>query len=221
MVFDLDGTLVDSVNIHLISWIEACKLLGISAKLDSTTINMIKDLVGLAAEDIALTITGDESKAKNLAELKRRIYLEKIDSITPFPGVVDGIRKLRELGLRIAIASSTSRATIEAVTKNTGIINLIDDYVGSDEVIRRKPDPEMFLKAMKKIGIEPNEAIVVGDTKYDIAPANQLGAISILICWRGCNEVDVRPTFYAYTIDDVIEIAKILLKTGERLQKMP
>lgn len=214
VVFDLDGTLVDSVNIHLISWIEACRVLGISVRMDSSTIDLIKDLVGLAAEDIALIITNDEAKAKSLAEVKRSIYLKKVGNISPFPGVVDGVRELKKLGLRIAIASSTSREIIEAVTKNVGIYDLIDAYVGSDDVVRRKPHPEMFLRAMERIGVKPREAIVVGDTKYDITPANELGAISILICWRKCSEVDVRPTFYAYNINDVVEIAKILMKRG-------
>ncbi len=70
----------------------------------------------------------------------------------------------------------------------------------------------MFIKAMERIGVRPSEAIVVGDTKYDIVPASRLGAISILICWKKCSDVDVKPTFYAYNIDDVIEIVKLLLK---------
>ena len=196
----------------MISWIEACRMLGISIKINNSMIDLIKDLVGLAAEDIAYIITGDEVKAKILADVKRRIYLGKINSIETFPGVVDGVKELKRLGLKIAIASSTSRATIEAVLKKTNIYSFVDAYVGSDEVVKRKPEPDMFLEAMKRIGVEPREAIVVGDTKYDIAPANMLGAISILICWRRCNEVDVKPTFYAYNMDDVVEIAKILLK---------
>ncbi|MCS7110937.1 MAG: HAD family phosphatase [Ignisphaera sp.] len=219
MVFDLDGTLVNSVTVHLISWMEACRVVGIPIKFDIHTIDLIKNLVGLAAEDIALIITGDdESKAKNLVEVKRRIYLEKIDSITPFPGVVDGIKKLRELGLRIAIASSTSRKTIEAVIKHVGIHSYIDAYVGSDEVVRRKPNPEMFLRAMERIGVRASEAVVVGDTRYDIAPAHELGSVSVLMCWSGCSDVDVKPTFYAYSMDDVIEITMLLLRTENSLK---
>jgi len=187
-------------------------MLGTSIKMDSSMADLIRDLIGLAAEDIAYIITGDEAKAKILADTKRRIYLGKIDSIEAFPGVVDGIKELKRLGLKIAIASSTSRATIEAVLKKINIYSLVDAYVGSDEVVKRKPEPDMFFEAMKRIGVESRDAIVVGDTKYDITPANMLGAISILICWRRCNEVDVKPTFYAYNMDDVVEIARILLK---------
>ncbi len=187
-------------------------MLGISIKMGNSMADLIRDLVGLAAEDIAYIITGDEAKAKILADAKRRIYLSKIDGIETFPGVVDGIKELKRLGLKIAVASSTSRETIEAVLKKTNIYSLVDAYVGSDEVVKRKPEPDMFLEAMKRIGIEPREAMVVGDTKYDIAPANILGAISILMCWRRCNEIDIKPTFYAYNMDDVVEIAKILLR---------
>lgn len=175
-------------------------------------IELIRSLVGLAAEDIALAIAGDESRARSLVEVKRRIYLEKIDSIKPFPGVVDGIKRLRELGLRIAIASSTSRDTIEAVIRRIGIHSYIDAYVGSDEVVKRKPDPEMFLKAMERIGVKSSEAVVVGDTRYDMIPANKIGAVSILLCWSGCGDVDVKPTFYAYSMEDVVEVVKLLMK---------
>ncbi|MEL9940860.1 MAG: HAD family hydrolase [Ignisphaera sp.] len=214
VVFDLDGTLVDSVEVHVYAWKEACKALGIvkGAEDEEKFVEFVRGLVGLAPIDIAYNITKDMQMAQRLAEVKQRIYLSKIGEVKIFPGVDKALENLKKMGLRIAIASSVPRKVIESVIKANNIARYIDAYVGSDEVSKRKPDPEMFLKALERIGVEPTNAVIVGDTEYDIAPANRIGAVSILICWRRCLETKASPRFIAKNIDDVVNIIQNLVK---------
>lgn len=212
IVFDLDGTLVDSVEIHVYAWKEACKALGIvkSIEEEENIVKFVRGLVGLAPIDIAYNIAKDLKLAQRLAEVKQRIYLSKISDVRIFPGVDKALENLKRMDLKIAIASSVPRRVIESVIRANNIAGYVDAYVGSDEVSKRKPDPEIFLRALERIGVEPSNAVIVGDTEYDIEPANKIGAISILICWRECQKTKAIPSFIAKNIDDVVKIIQRL-----------
>lgn len=200
---------------HLYSWVEACKALGLARGPgdEERIAELVRSLIGLAPIDIAYTIAGDISTARRLADVKQEIYMRNLDRVKLFPGVREGLAELKRMGMRIAIASSVHRKTIEVIAKLNNIEQYIDAYIGSDEVSKRKPDPEIFLKALERIGVEPNRAVIVGDTEYDIAPANTIGAISILICWRKCLETKTKPSYTAKNIDEVVDIIRRLIQT--------
>jgi len=213
VVFDLDGTLVDSVEIHVSAWLEACKAMGlVKDNVEEMNMeNLIRKLVGLAPIDIAYKIVSNSELAKKLAETKQRIYLTKIERVKLFPNVEKSLETLKKMGMKIAIASSVSSNIIKRILELNNIANYIDAYVGSDEVSKRKPEPDIFLKALEKISVKPSEAVIVGDTEYDIIPANKINAISIQICWKQCLETNTKPNFYAKNIEEVIEIIKKLI----------
>lgn len=203
VVFDLDGTLVDTVDLHVSTWVEACQRLNIP--VDE---GFVRGLVGLSAEDIARKLVGDETHALKLARLKRRIYLTRVSEVRLYPEVVEVLESLKYVhGLRLVVASSTNVETIEAVLNAKEIREFFDAVVGSDLVSRGKPDPEIFLTALKKIDVNPKEAMIVGDTEYDVIPANALGAVSILVCRGECRRVNARPR---HVIKDLRELVSLV-----------
>ncbi len=204
VVFDLDGTLVDTVDLHVMTWVEACRELGVEV---SET--YVRGLVGLSAEDIAKKLVSDYNKALRLARLKRKIYLARVNEVKLFPEVPEVLEELKRVyGLRLAVASSTNVETIVAVLKTGNIIDFFDSFVGSDVVDKGKPEPDMFVEALNRIGVRPHESFIVGDTEYDIIPANLIGAVSVLVCRSECRNLTTKPR---HVIKDLREL-RVLLK---------
>lgn len=204
VVFDLDGTLVDTVDLHVQTWVEACRELGV--EVDEV---YVRGLVGLSAEDIAKRLVSDYSEALRLARLKRKIYLARVSEVKLFPEVPEVLEELKRIyGLRIAVASSTNVETIVAVLKAKNIINFFDSFVGSDVVNKGKPEPDMFIEALNRIRVKPHESLIVGDTEYDIIPANLIGAISVLICRNECKDVTAKPRYIIRNLRELIDIIK-------------
>ncbi|MEM2021411.1 MAG: HAD family hydrolase [Zestosphaera sp.] len=206
IVFDLDGTLVDTVELHVSTWVDACRELGIGMDRE-----FVRGLVGLSAEDIARRLANDETQALRLARLKRRIYLARVHEVRLYPEVREALERLkREHGLRLAVASSTNVETIEAVLNVKGVREFFDAMVGSDLVSRGKPDPEIFREALSRIDVNPAEAMIVGDTDYDIMPANSLGAISVLMCRGECRGASSRPRYIVEDLEELVRLVKKL-----------
>ncbi|MEM4628632.1 MAG: HAD family phosphatase [Zestosphaera sp.] len=204
VVFDLDGTLVDTVDLHVLTWVEACRELGVEVSEA-----YVRGLVGLSAEDIAKSLVSDFNKALRLAKLKRKIYLARVNEVKLFPEVPEVLEELKYVyGLRLAVASSTNLETIVAVLKAKNIMDFFDSFVGSDIVSRGKPEPDMFIEALNRIGVRPHESFIVGDTEYDIIPANLIGAISVLICRSECRSSTVKPRHIIKDLRELIDLVK-------------
>ncbi|MEM4427125.1 MAG: HAD family phosphatase [Zestosphaera sp.] len=204
VVFDLDGTLVDTVDLHVLTWVEACRELGVEVSEA-----YVRGLVGLSAEDIAKSLVSDFNKALRLAKLKRKIYLARVNEVKLFPEVPEVLEELKYVyGLRLAVASSTNLETIVAVLKAKNIMDFFDSFVGSDIVSRGKPEPDMFIEALDRIGVRPHESFIVGDTEYDIIPANLIGAISVLICRSECRSSTVKPRHIIKDLRELIDLVK-------------
>ncbi|MEM3923887.1 MAG: HAD family phosphatase [Zestosphaera sp.] len=204
VVFDLDGTLVDTVDLHVLTWVEACRELGVEVSEA-----YVRGLVGLSAEDIAKSLVSDFNKALRLAKLKRKIYLARVNEVKLFPEVPEVLEELKYVyGLRLAVASSTNLETIVAVLKAKNIMDFFDSFVGSDIVSRGKPEPDMFIEALNRIDVRPHESFIVGDTEYDIIPANLIGAISVLICRSECRSSTLKPRHIIKDLRELIDLVK-------------
>ncbi len=203
VIFDLDGTLVDSVNLHVSTWVEAGRILGISISPEK-----VKGFVGMSAEDIARALVGSDELALKLARLKRKLYLNKVGEVKLYSEVPEVLRKLKvECRVSVAVASSTNIETLEAVLSTAGVRNYVDVLVGSDIVGRGKPDPEIFMLAIKKLNLTHSEVVIVGDTEYDILPAKKLGSIAVLVCREECKGLKISPD---YVVRDLRELFNII-----------
>ena len=194
-IFDFDGTLIDSVDAHIESWIIAIdKVLNIKFRYED-----VYPLIGLSGLDIIKNLLGDLG-LKHYSEIRRikdRAYLRMIKEgvVEVLPGVTKLLKILKLRGYLIAIVSSTPNHILLHLSQYLGIDAFIDHYIGGDEVSRGKPNPDIFAKAIKDLGLEPHESVIVGDTSYDIRPAKELGAFSILVN-RDVSTVNPKPDHY-------------------------
>lgn len=184
VIFDMDGVLVDSERIHYLAYNKLLrkhgkeiskeyfkrKLFGVPAKQ-----NFIK-IFSEQGENI------DETKSDELAKEKDKYYREISQSeLTSFDGATELLKLLRKNGLKTALATSASKENVEMVIKKFGWENYFDAVVTADDVKKGKPDPEIFLKAGKFLGVNSQECIVIEDSKHGIEAAKKAGMKCIAV----------------------------------------
>ncbi|RLE99083.1 MAG: hypothetical protein DRJ59_08280, partial [Thermoprotei archaeon] len=181
IIFDLDGTLVETGEAHLNAWLEACRRFS----LRNVTADEVRKHLGKTSLDIAqglLSARGLESleDAARLADLKDKIFAEKYaGTVTPIEGVSDVLNVLKSRGLSIAVVSSNPRRVILTMLKAANLAAYVDVIVGQDEVKKGKPDPEPILKSLERLKVDSREVLVVGDSVYDIEAATRAGVLAI------------------------------------------
>ena len=179
VIFDLDGTLIDSNWVHLESWRDALKILGLQVR-DREVIERF----GLRTVDIAraLVSTYGEQTVAKLVELKGQLFenIWRLE-VKPRYGAVGILRIMKARGVRSAVASSNSTDRISRTVKYFGMDLLLDTIVGIDEVEAGKPHPALVTTAIKKLGVVPKESIYVGDSRYDVEAGRAAGAQTALV----------------------------------------
>ncbi len=178
-LFDLDGTLIDSVYQHVIAWREALSRLDID--LSVWRIHRRIGMSGGLFVSALLRETGRTLSEADIAMLQKahgEEYLAQADSVRALPGAAELLAALTRGGVRWAIATSGRLATASHALQ---LLGLPDDapMITRDMVKHAKPDPDLFLAAAALLGVEPRHAWVVGDSVWDMLAARRAGALSI------------------------------------------
>ena len=178
-LFDLDGTLIDSVYQHVIAWRAALSRLDID--LSVWRIHRRIGKSGWLFVSALLRETGRTLSEADIALLQRahqQEYLAQADSVRPLPGAAELLAALTERKVAWAIATSGYRATAHQAL---AMLGLPDDapMVTRDMVAHAKPDPDLFLAAAAMLEVEPRHAFVVGDSVWDLLAARRAGALGI------------------------------------------
>src|ERR1044071_2357224 len=178
-LFDLDGTLIDSVYQHVIAWRTALMRIGI--ELSVWRIHRRIGMSGGLFVTALLRETGrslSEADIAMLQEAHQQEYLAQADSVRPLPGAADLLAALTGRKVAWAIATSGYRATAHHAL---ALLGLADDapMVTRDMVAHAKPDPDLFLAAAALLGVAPQHAFVVGDSVWDLLAARRAGALGI------------------------------------------
>lgn len=191
-IFDVDGTLVDSVAIHAETWREAFQEFGHEIRFKE-----LRGQIGKGGDELMpVFLSHDELKAKGEAINARRAeilkdgYLQKIEA---FPMVRALFRRLRDDGFKIALASSAHGEQLETYKQKAEIADLIEHQTSSDDAERSKPHGDIFQAALGRLGdVAREDAIVVGDTPYDAEAAGKVGLRTIGLLCGGFPEAELR-----------------------------
>jgi HAD superfamily hydrolase (TIGR01509 family) len=178
-LFDLDGTLIDSVYQNVIAWRHALAKLDIDLSVwrIHRRIGMSGGLfVSALLRETGRSLSDDDIEA--LQQDHAAQYLAQVDSVRPLPGAADLLAALTAHGVPWAIATSGRRVMAQAAL---AMLGLPDDapMVTRDMVRHAKPDPDLFLAAAALIGVNPRDAWVVGDSVWDLLAARRAGALGI------------------------------------------
>lgn len=214
LIFDLDGTLVDTVYAHVFAWQRALAEAGMA--IDGWRIHRRIGMSGglftrAVGRELGRSIRAEEAQA-----LQRRhgeLFAQLLPERRPLPGAVELLRFLREAGVAFGIATSGQRPEIDASLAVLGI--------GTDTVViergsvaRAKPEPDAFLACQRGLGVSPEDCYVVGDAVWDLLGARRAGMLSIGLLSGGYGEDELSRAGAFRVYRDPLELHRSLDELG-------
>lgn len=174
IIFDIDGTLLDSNDAHAACWVQALGEYGHEVPYET-----VRELIGKGADHILDDLQVTESRDE-IVERRAQLFLdEHLSQCMATPGVRSLLKELRARGLRVAVATSASDAEVQKLLTQAGVEDLFEIETTADDVDASKPDPDVIVAALDKLGMKPSEVIMIGDTPYDIIAAKRAGVSTI------------------------------------------
>ncbi len=207
VLFDLDGTLLDSSEQHWRALVAAMT----DFDFEPPSVARIRQLMGLPGLDTVLIVGVPPEQAEEVwwrwAEWEGRLA----DLVHPFPGVASLLERLRAAGYRLGIVTSRPRISLDATPAAVDLLPYVDLLVTRDDTAEGKPHPAPVLHAFERLELLPSEGIYVGDTPFDIEAGQRAGCLTVLTTWdstdRYCS-AELVPDFVAASPD---ELAALLL----------
>jgi HAD superfamily hydrolase (TIGR01509 family) len=191
-LFDLDGTLVDSVYQHVLAWHEALEREGIP--LSIWRVHRRIGMSGGLLINMLLRETGmelDPARIDRVARWHAEAYLRRAGDVRPLPGARELLAALSEAGIAWAIATSSRLETAQPTLELLGVTRERHAVVTRDEVEHAKPDPDLFLAAAARVGVDIEHAFVVGDSVWDMLAAQRARALGIGLLSGGYGEEEL------------------------------
>jgi HAD superfamily hydrolase (TIGR01509 family) len=218
-LFDLDGTLVDSVYQHVLAWREALERSGIS--LAVWRIHRRIGMSGGLFVNALLRETGQASVPREQAERARQYHAEAyarlVDQVRPLPGARELLAYLTDAGVPWAVATSgwmdSARPALEMLGVDLGRVAVIT----RDQVRHAKPDPDLFLAAARTLGVDISVSVVVGDSVWDLLAAQRARALGVGLLSGGYGEDELARAGAYRVYQDPADLLKHLDEVGVRL----
>lgn len=190
VIFDVDGTLVDSNDAHAQAWVEALALSGYQVEFER-----IRQLIGKGGDKLLPETTGlekDSPEGRKISEQRRKIFKEKyLAGLQPTPGAKPLLERMRASGLKMVIASSAQEDELDDLLNVAAAKPFMADQASSGDAKNSKPDPDIVQVALGKIGLEAEESLMVGDTPYDIEAASKAGVRTVAFRSGGWSDHDL------------------------------
>ena len=192
IIFDVDGTLVDSVDLHAKAWQDAFAAFGHDIPFAA-----LRGQIGKGGDQLMPVFLSEaEIKEKGEAIDARRgeiVERECLPRIQGFPAVRALFEALRERGIKIALASSAKEDELTVYKRKADIEGLVAEQTSTDDAERSKPHGDIFQAALDRLpGLEPEQVLVVGDTPYDAEAAGKVGLRTVGVLCGGFPEADLR-----------------------------
>jgi HAD superfamily hydrolase (TIGR01509 family) len=214
LIFDLDGTLVDTVYAHIFAWQQALQEAGMA--VDGWRIHRKIGMSGglftrAVAREIGRDLTPEEANA--LQHRHGELFTQLLPERRPLPGAVELIRFLRSEGILFGIATSGQRPDIDASLE---VLDIPPDtvLVERGDVLRAKPEPDLFLACQQRMGVDANECYVIGDAVWDLLAARRAGMLSIGLLSGGYGEDELSRAGAFRVYRDTAELHRSLDELG-------
>jgi HAD superfamily hydrolase (TIGR01509 family) len=174
VIFDVDGTLVDSNDAHAQSWVDTFAEAGYEVPFE-----VVRPLIGMGADKLLPTTIGirhDSEQGKKLLERRSKIFREKyLPRLRPLPGARALVLRVRDDGLKAIVATSAKDEELEGLLKAAEVEDLMEEKATASDAKRSKPDPDIVEAAIEESGVPANKAVMIGDTPYDVEAALRAG----------------------------------------------
>jgi HAD superfamily hydrolase (TIGR01549 family) len=191
VIFDVDGTIVDSVDLHAKAWQEAFAKFG-----KKISVSQIRRQIGKGADQLLPVFLSQQELnefGKDLDSYRRDVFKkEYLPLVKGFPKVRELLQRIRRDRKRIALASSATAEELEIYKQVTKVTDLIESETSSQDADKSKPHPDIFEAALRQLpGITLDQVIVIGDTPYDAEAAAKANLQTIGLLCGGWKERDL------------------------------
>ena len=197
VLFDIDGTLVDSNDAHAHAWVKAFAESGIR-----TDFQKVRCAIGMGGDKLMPAIAGiqaDSPPGQRISERRSEIFKgEYLPHLRPFRDAGNFVSAIQARGLKTVAASSAKRDELEALLKIAGALSLLGGGASGDDAEQSKPDPDIVHAALKKTGASASDALMIGDTPYDIEAAALAGVRTIAFRSGGWNDATLQGAVAIY-----------------------
>lgn len=193
IIFDIDGTLLDSVDLHAQAWQEAFRHFG-----HDIPFSEIRSQIGKGGDQLLPVFLSEDElkkKGKELDEFRGKLFKGKyLPRVKPFPGVRELFQKVKANGQRVALASSAKGDELESYERIAHIEDLVEVETSSADAKRSKPHPDIFEAALDRLGhgIRREDVVIVGDSPHDGEAAKRAGIRMVGVLCGGFPEQDLR-----------------------------
>jgi HAD superfamily hydrolase (TIGR01509 family) len=174
VLFDVDGTLVDSNDAHAHAWVRAFAEQGIEVSFAA-----VRRSIGMGGDKLMPNVsdlTEESPTGARIAARRKEIFKQEfLPTIRPLQGAAELVTAVKALGLTVVAASSAKKEELTPLLEIAGARALMDAKTSSDDAEASKPDPDIIEAALKRAGVSPDDAMMIGDTPYDIEAATRAG----------------------------------------------
>jgi phosphoglycolate phosphatase-like HAD superfamily hydrolase len=197
VLFDVDGTLVDSNDAHAHAWVEAFEEFGVTVEFEH-----VRRCIGMGGDKLMPEVSDlpeDSPLGQRIAKSRSDIFTRKfLPKIQPFKDAGRLVAAAKGLGLTVVAASSAKKDELEPLLAIAGAEDLIHSATSSDDAEESKPDPDIIQAALKRAKAEPREAIMIGDTPYDVEASRRAGVAIIAFRSGGWADADLAGAIAIY-----------------------
>ncbi len=213
-ILDIDGTLVDTNYQHAIAWYRAFRQHEIVLP-----IWRIHRHIGMGGDQLVAALTDDRTEDEQGDEIRsaeKTLYFQLIDEVQPMAGSRELIEQLKARGHKVVLASSAKADEVDHYLDLLDARELADDWTTSADVESTKPAPDLVTSALKKVGASPDDAVMVGDTPWDVEAAGKAGVKTLAVRTGGFAVSELEEAGAAAVFESVNELCEKLGQTPLR-----
>ena len=197
VLFDVDGTLVDSNDAHARAWVDAFTEAGIEASFES-----IRRAIGMGGDKLMPQVSGiseDSREGERISKRRREIFKSRyLPEVRPFRDADRLVTAIKAMGRTLVTASSAKDDEMKALLSIAGVERMFDASTSSDDAEESKPDPDIVRAALQRAGADGQEALMIGDTPYDVIAASRAGVRTIAFRCGGWLDPDLHGAVAIY-----------------------
>jgi HAD superfamily hydrolase (TIGR01509 family) len=190
VIFDIDGTLVDSNDAHAQSWVDTFAEPGYNVPFD-----VVRPLIGMGGDKLlpkTIGIRHDSEEGKKLTTRRSEIFRKKyLPHLRPLEGSRALVARVRADGLKPIVATSAKDEELKGLLKAAEVADLMEEKATASDAKRSKPDPDIVEAAIEQAGIEAGDLVMIGDTPYDVEAAQRAGVRVIGFRSGGWKDADL------------------------------
>jgi HAD superfamily hydrolase (TIGR01509 family) len=204
VLFDVDGTLLDTNYFHSVSWWYALREAG-----EDIPMSRIHPLIGMGSDQLLVDLLGEEREG--LSDLHAKYYKPFKKDLHPFPKGAELMAEVARRGAQVVLATSSKEEDLDQLMEALGPEDdVISEIVHGDMVGSSKPAPDIFAVALERLELDPEQTMVVGDTRWDIEAAAKCGIEVVTVLTGGWTRRDLTDAGAVAVYEDVAELLKEL-----------